>query len=337
MPSEPSHRRPTVAWYPLLIALALMLAGCVAPPWQEAPGDGSNPVDQGVTIEHAQGNTTLQAPADRVVVLEWTYAEDLLALGIQPVGVADTEGYDRWVKAEPGLGPNVTDVGTRQEPSLEKIAELDPDLIIGVGFRHEPIYDKLSRIAPTLLFDPYPGPDGPDQYTEMTQTFTTIAKAVGAPTQAQEALATMDDRFQQARDQLAEANATGQPILLAQAFTQEGSPTLRIFTDNAMAVQILQRIGLENAWTGGFETYGFSTVGLEALERVDDATFLYVAQPDDDPVTTTWSDDPVWQNLTFVQEDRVHALGGDVWLFGGPLSATYLVDAALETLEVDQP
>lgn len=315
----------------------LILAGCVAPPWTEGTGDGPDPVDGEVTIQHAQGNTTLTARADRVVALEWTYAEDLLALGVQPIGVADAEGYQRWVKAEPSLGPNVTDVGTRQEPSLEKIAELEPDLIIGVQFRHEPIYDKLSKIAPTLLFDPYPGPEGPDQYTEMVQTFTTIAEAVGEPTRAQDVIVGMEERFEQARDQLAEANATGQPILLAQAFTQEGAPTLRIFTDNAMAVQILDRIGLENAWTGGFETYGFSTVGLEALEPVDDATFLYVAQPDDDPVTTTWSDDPVWGNLTFVQEDRVHALGGDVWLFGGPLSATYLVEVIVETLEASQP
>ncbi len=289
------------------------------------------------TIDHAMGSTTLQSPAERIVALEWTYAEDALAVGVQPVGMADVEGYQRWVKAEPSLGPSVTDVGTRQEPSLETIAQLDPDLIIGVEFRHEPIYDQLSKIAPTLLFDPYPGPEGPDQYTEMTETFTAIAQALGEQDQARSVLADMETRFGQVQDRLAAIGATDQPILLAQAFTQESAPTLRLFTDNAMAAQILDRIGLENAWAGGFETYGFSTVGLEALEPVDDATFLYVAQPDDDPVNTTWSDDPVWQNLTFVQEDRVHALGGDVWLFGGPLSATYLVDATLQTLEADRP
>jgi iron complex transport system substrate-binding protein len=267
-----------------------------------------------------------------VVALEWTYAEDLLALDLQPVGVADVEGYERWVTAGPGLGPEVTDVGTRQEPSLETIADLDPDLILGVAFRHEPIYDQLSRIAPTLLFDPYPGEDGPDQYTEMVQTFTTISEAVDRVDRAEEVLTSTEARLEQAREELAQAGVEEQPVVLAQAFTQEGAATVRLFTDNAMAIQILDRLGLENAWPAGFETYGFSTVGLEALEQVENATFLYVAQPEDDPVNTTWSQDPVWRNLTFVQEDRVHPLGAGTWLFGGPLSAQHVAEAVLQAL-----
>jgi iron complex transport system substrate-binding protein len=91
-------------------------------------------------------------------------------------------------------------------------------------------------------------------------------------------------------------------------------------------------LGLANAWDDGHQTYGFSTVGLEAVERVEEASFLYVAQPDDDPVNDTYSDDPAWRNFTFVQEDRVYPLGADVWLFGGPLSAGYLAEATVDAL-----
>ncbi|WP_185845451.1 hypothetical protein [Kibdelosporangium aridum] len=50
-----------------------------------------------------------------MVVLEWAYTEELVALGVTPVGNADNEGYKTWVTA-PGsaLLNGVADVGQRQ-------------------------------------------------------------------------------------------------------------------------------------------------------------------------------------------------------------------------------
>ncbi|KAF6582703.1 ABC transporter substrate-binding protein, partial [Paenibacillus sp. EKM205P] len=73
---------------------------------------------------------TLDKPAQRVVVLEWTFTEDLIALGVQPVGNADNANYKVYVTPEAALDSNVVDVGTRNEPNLEAIASLKPDLII---------------------------------------------------------------------------------------------------------------------------------------------------------------------------------------------------------------
>ncbi len=47
----------------------------------------------------------------RIVALGWVYIEDLLALGIQPIGVADIEGYQKFVNIEPQLAESVVDVG----------------------------------------------------------------------------------------------------------------------------------------------------------------------------------------------------------------------------------
>lgn len=276
-----------------------------------------------VTLAGANGDVDLDAPAERIVALEWTYVEDLLALGVQPVGVADPGGYETWVAVEPELGADATDVGTRQEPSLESIAALEPDLIIGVDFRHEPILDQLEAIAPTVLFNPYPAPDGDlTQFTEMTQTFTTIAAAVDRTDEAEQVLSDMEATFEDIAAELDEADLAGRGVALAQGFTAEEAPTIRMFTDNAMAIEIITRLGLVNAWPGEPEAYGFNTVDAETLTRIDDdAFFLYVAQDDDNIFTGALADNPVWQDLGFVQEDRVRALAPDTWLFGGPLSA----------------
>lgn len=284
------------------------------------------------TIQHALGELEIEGTPERVVVLEWTYAEDLLAVGVQPVGVADVEGYTTWLNVEPALSDDVADVGTRQEPSLESIAALEPDLIIGIQFRHEPIYDDLSSIAPTLLFNPYPEDPSFGQLDEMRQTFLAIAEAVGRTAEAEQVLSDLDASFEEAASALEEAGAAGTPFLLVQAFTSQDQPQMRVFTDTSMASQIMERIGLENAWEGEFDPYGFNTVGVEALTTVDDASFFYVVQSDDDVFANQWAENPVWQSLAFVQEGRTYPLGGDTWLFGGPLSSQLIAEKIVDAL-----
>ena len=303
----------------ILLALAALLTGVA--------------LAQPIVLEHAAGTTELEEPAERVVVLEWTYAEDLLAVGVQPAGMADIAGFDTWVNIEPALDDDVVDVGTRQEPSLEEILALEPDLIIGVAFRHEPILEDLRAIAPTLLFDPYPVRDGPSQLEEMESTLRTIAAAVGREDAVDGVLAETQAAYDRARERLEAAGRTGDEVLLAQAFSVQGSPQIRAFTDNAMAVGILERIGLVNAWPGEFATYGYETIDLEGLVPVADAdAFLYVAQADDDPFAGALADDPIWRNLPFVQAGQARPLGGDVWLFGGPLSARLVAETVAARL-----
>lgn len=290
---------------------------------------------QGIVLDHAAGTTELETPATRVVALEWTYAEDLLAVSVQPVGVADITGYNNWVSVEPALDETVQDVGTRQEPSLEAILALDPDLIIGVQFRHQPIYDQLSAIAPTLLFNPYPGEGGLSQLQEMEETFRTIAEAVGAEDAAERVLAETYAVYDEARAAIEGAGLAGAEVLLAQAFSVQNAAQIRIFTDNAMAIGILEAIGLVNRWPGAYAQYGFDTVEAEGLAPVEDAdAFFYVVQSTDDVFANQLAENPIWQNLDFVQEDRTYALGGDTWLFGGPLSAQ-LVAQKVAALLVD--
>ncbi len=52
-------------------------------------------INQAITIKHAEGETKLDKPAKKVVVLEWRYSEDLLALGVQPVWMADIKNYNK--------------------------------------------------------------------------------------------------------------------------------------------------------------------------------------------------------------------------------------------------
>lgn len=275
----------------------------------------------------SQSNPSSSTSASRVVTLEWVYVEDLLALGIQPIGVADIRGYKTFVDVEPTLAETVVDVGTRQEPSLEAIAQLQPDLIIGTQLRHEAIYDSLSAIAPTLLFNPYP--DALSQFDEMQQTFRAIAERVDRRNTGEAVLRQMQDTFKTASDRLRSAKQTNRAFILGQF--NEATPQIRLFTDNAMAVQILNQVGLENAWKGQIDRFGFNTVGIETFPKIEQANFLYIAT-DNNTHLKQLQNNPVWKGLKFVQENRLYSIGAEAWVFGGPKSAQLLVEKVTTAL-----
>ncbi|SDI50966.1 ABC transporter substrate-binding protein [Alteribacillus bidgolensis] len=321
----------------LSLFLMLVIVGCSEGESEDSAENNNEEQDVSengtTTVKDARGEQEIEGTPENIVVLEWVYAEDLLALGMEPTGVADIEGYNQWVNIEPELSEDVTDVGTRQEPSLEEIAQLEPDLIITAQYRHEAISDELNEIAPTLMFEPYPEEGEGDQYEEMETTFKEIAKAVDKEEEAEKVLGDLDESYEEISSQLSEEGLKGTELVLTQAFSANENASLRLFTDNSMAMKILNNIGLENAYDGEeFEVYGYTETSVESLEPYQDAEFMYIVQEDDNVFENQLSGNPVWENLNFVEEDRTHALPGDTWTFGGPLAAEVFAEQAAEAL-----
>ncbi|MFC4333137.1 iron-siderophore ABC transporter substrate-binding protein [Streptomyces andamanensis] len=116
-----------------------------------------------VTVEHAFGSTTITKAPQRVVTVGYTDDQDVLALGVKPVGMVDQYPNpagkspdintqwpwvkDKWGDARPTVIMSNGDSG----PNYEKIAALRPDLIIAVYSEiDQTAYAKLSKIAPTV-------------------------------------------------------------------------------------------------------------------------------------------------------------------------------------------
>lgn len=142
-----------------------LLAGCGSDSADEKSDDapaaaaGAFPV----TVEHAFGSTKIAKAPQRVVSVGYTDDQDILALGIKPVGMVDQYpnpagkspdvntqwpwAKDKWGDARPEVIMNNGDTG----PNYEKIASLRPDLIVAVYSEiDQAAYDKLSKIAPTV-------------------------------------------------------------------------------------------------------------------------------------------------------------------------------------------
>ncbi|MHA6533236.1 ABC transporter substrate-binding protein [Paenibacillus sp. BAC0078] len=308
-------------------------AATTSPTTAPAETAGSEAASGPIVLKDAKGEVKLDKPAKKVVVLEWTFTEDVIALGVQPVGNADNKNYSVYVTSEAPLDASVTDVGTRDEPNLETIASLKPDLIIAITGSHEAIYDQLKGIAPTLMFDLYPTEGQVDQYTLMEDTFKTIAAALGKTAEGDKVLSDLDAHYAEAKTKLAAAGKEGLNYVLTQAYSYQNAATMRLFTDNSLAVQTLDRIGLKNDWKPEkFESYGFSTSTVEALPAVQDTNLLYIVQKDDDIFSKELKDNSVWNGLNFVKEKRTFGLDSATWVFGGPVSSKVIVDEVVKTL-----
>ncbi|MEK3882627.1 iron-siderophore ABC transporter substrate-binding protein [Paenibacillus sp. PL2-23] len=305
-------------------------AGTASPAASETAPEATAANEERV-IQHALGETPITGIPQKIVVLEWTYAEDLLALGVQPAGVADIDNMKKWMKTPVELAADVQDVGTRQEPNLETITALEPDLIIGVTFRHEAIKDQLSAIAPTIMFNPYPAEGSGDQYQEMVDTFNTIATVVDKTEEAEAVLADLQKAYDDAKAKIVAAGKDGQPIVLAMPLVNQNAVSFRISTDNALAIKVLEHIGLTNAYQSEqFEVYGFATKDIEAFPPLQDADFLHITM--EEAATDMLSKNAVWNGLRFVQDNRAYALGGDTWPYGGPHSAKMLAERVASVL-----
>lgn len=290
-----------------------------------------------ITLKHGLGETTVEAQPERIVVLEWSLLEDLLALGIQPVGAADIEGYHSWVKIPIELDPSVVDVGSRREPNLEKIAQLKPDLILTADFRSQANYEQLSQIAPTIGFVSYPEDDSLSQYQLMIQTFNEVAAVTGRVSEGEAVLAQLDESLADLAAKIEGAGLKDGNFILAQAYTSGDAAEIRLFTETSLASEVLEKIGLKQAWQDSFQLYGYSTIGLEGLSELpEDIHFFYVVQ-DDDNVFASDAGKAVWDSLGFVKAGQAYSLGADTWLFGGPLSAELIAEIATNTLEPNTP
>jgi iron complex transport system substrate-binding protein len=163
----------------------------------------------------------------------------------------------------------------------------------------------------------------------MVRTFQTIAEVLGRSTQGRTVLTRMETRFAQARQTLQKAGLFGQRFVLAQAFTsRQNLATMRLFTRNSLVSQVLEQIGLKNAWGDKPQPYGYTEVGLEALSQIKTDHFIYIVQENDN-VFAGSSVEALWKNLDFVRNRRAYRLPGNTWTFGGPLSAEGLVEAVV--------
>ncbi|RQT09037.1 ABC transporter substrate-binding protein [Burkholderia contaminans] len=281
----------------------------------------------------SQASATMPVRPLRVVALDFMFAESVIALDIVPVGMADTAFYPGWLGYQSDRLANVTDIGSRQEPGLEAIAAVKPDLIIGVGFRHAPIFDALDRIAPTILFQFSPNvSDGGVPVTQldwMRQIFRTIGAVTGRNARAQAVDAQLDAGIARNAARLTAAGRKGERVALLQDL---GLPDRYwAYTGNSTSAGLARALGLD-PWPKKPTREGTLYVTSADLLRQRDLAVMFVTASGMDVPLSAKLDSPVWRFVPAMKEHRIALIERNIWGFGGPMSALKLADVMTDTM-----
>jgi len=286
-----------------------------------------------VTLTDAFGRPVeLAKPAERVAVLEWQQVEDVLTLCVDPVAVADVEGFTRWDTAET-LPAGVADVGTRGEPNLDALFATNPDLVIVEAYTaQDEIIGQLAAYGVPVLATK--GADAADPIAQMKTTFDLIAQATGRQERAQVVNEEFTQSLAQAKEAVGGTGATGQKFVYFDGWVQGGNVSIRPFGPGSLMGELGEELGLVNAWTGEVDpAYGLGQTDIEGMTAVGDATFYYTGTEDpDSDVMGELAKNPIWTALPAVAQDRSHAFPPGIWTFGGPRSAQQVLDAYVAAL-----
>ena len=169
------------------------------------------------------------------------------------------------------------DVGSRQSPSLERIAALRPDLIVVPDYRSTKNLSQLQKIAPVLVTHPYPAQRHAVQRDGHRLPARSRRPSAGAAA-ASRCCSSSPTRSPTPRSSSRRAGRAGASVAIATPGGTTSAPAIRMFTANSAAADVVRRLGLRDGWSGTAR-YGFATVGLEALSRVNGwLAFVYPPQ-----------------------------------------------------------
>ncbi|WP_163833835.1 ABC transporter substrate-binding protein [Spartinivicinus ruber] len=253
----------------------------------------------------------------RVIVLSEFDLDSLIALGIQPLGSTAGRGQATVPSYLAAHIADISIVGRLGLPSLDKLIELKPDLILAGGFIDPVALKQVQKIAPTIITHKVG--------ENWKQAFQRTASILGQKQAADNFWARYQKRVEQLKTSLGE-NANAEISVVRWNPTGPGYMLGDSFISSVLNDVQLKRPVAQNQPGAGHSP----SLSLEALEQID-GDWLFVgtlaekgkaAQALEHIKTTD-----VFKKLKAVQNNHVVSVDGSLWTsVGGPLAAMAVLD-----------
>ncbi|UOQ86954.1 iron-hydroxamate ABC transporter substrate-binding protein [Gracilibacillus salinarum] len=257
------------------------------------------------TYESEEGPIELPSNPQRIVAL--SYAPNVLALGGNVVGV------DEWTFNNPIMADKLEGIEAVTEESLEKIIELEPDLII-VGSWLKNI-DKLKEIAPTVSFT-----YGKLSYLEQHEE---IGKVLNKEQEAKDWV----------EDFKARATETGEEIKAkigedaTVSVLENDVKQMAVFGDNwGRGTELLYQemeLNMPEKVKEKALADGYYSLSLEVISDFAGDYIVLSKNPDGD---TAFLETETWKNIPAVQNGNVLELNTHVIADSDPITLEYLLE-----------
>lgn len=300
----------------LTLLMVFTTIGVIACNHTSNPSISSN--TQCEIITHPLGETCIPKEVKRLVVIDYPTLESAIALGIKPVGIATRVAM--WGTPFPDyLQSEVTGIeviGDENQPNLEKILQLQPDLILAADWLGG-IYPQLSAIAPTAIMDW-------QLKQNMANYLKFIAKILNRDQEAETLLNNYQQRIAEFRAKMGDKlNQTNVSII------QFGFDRLRLTTESMFAGQILADAGLPPVLPENLKDEGGTVdISLELIPKINsDVIFLFNTRAQaEKQLLEKYQRHPLWSKLKAVQTEQVYPVDSEYWMFGNIFAAHHIID-----------
>ena len=265
---------------------------------------------------------TFETRPVRVACLTEICPDILAELGLEPVAVNDP------LSSDPRFFGSRADEfqvigGSFFEPSLEDIAAVEPDLVIGLGGVHDGLREALQPIAPLYIVNPL-------TYEDSISYLKEIGSAMGRSAEAEEA----EQRFlSKLEDYKARSPKDRTALVMYGSDVNFG-----IDTEGALTGGLLAEV-TDYPWPNppldqGGHASGGMQFSLEGVLNVDpDVIFVQtIAFPgfEPPPLAEQLAENPLWSELKAVQNGEVHEVSFGLWSTGrGTRSLGLVLDEAM--------
>ncbi|MGO3026277.1 ABC transporter substrate-binding protein [Corynebacterium variabile] len=285
------------------VAAVALLAAC--------SGDEEDADDSPASSTDSDAQTT------RVVALNTGHLDHLLLLGIVPVGLAvaksangDPSGipdyiYDRF--GESFDLDAIEQVGLRAEPDVEKIATLEPDLILSNDRADEALLTQLRGITTVVTTN-----GGSELWKE---DLGILADAVGKREEADDLLAA----YEKNASDWADNRGNDAVVSLVRGRNDEYILT----GPSSLSGSVVEDAGLTRPDGQRFSDTANHDLSVENTDQLD-ADYLFYSF---DGGAESLTDSASWRNLEVVKDGNAYAVDMDAWFLNASLvAAQYILD-----------
>jgi iron complex transport system substrate-binding protein len=275
------------------------------------------------TITHDKGTTTIPVRPQRIVALDASLSEAVVLLKRPLVGGVSSEGHVRGFPAYlGGAVKDTAEVGPVENPDLEAVAALHPDLIVSATSRHDALYDQLSKIAPTVFVK--------TTEPQWRQNIITLGAVLGAETEATEASAGYQQRAKEVGDAI--NTKAGSPTISVVRFLD--GPT-RLMQKATFIGTILKDAGLARPRSQDVEAVTLD-VGEEQIRQADGGHIFVASYSSGTAARERLERNPLWKQLKGVRSGNVTDVTDEIWTNSLSVQGAQLVlDDLARTFGVD--
>lgn len=314
----------------LLVAVMVIVAACGSNDNNNANtndnGTNNNEATGTMTIEHELGTSEIEKNPEKVVIFDFGVLDTFLKLGLEDkvVGVAQAGVIPSYI--DEFASDDYANIGSLKEPDFEKIAELDPDLILISG-RQSEVYDQLQEIAETVFL----GVDTTDYMNSFTENVSIVGEMYGKEEEVKTALDELDETIASVKEKVTEADKNALIILAND--------------DKISAYGSNSRFGIIH------DVFGVPAVddGIEVSTHGMNVSFEYVVEEDPDLLyvvdrgavvggessAKTVVENKLMERTKAFQNEDIYYLNPEYWYLsgGGLISVQAMADEIVESIE----